>query len=142
MRREDQVCSFDQAKILDAKISQVVGCYASLFKYYMVRKRGFDDYRLAINLQDAFSIEELLEIQVGENDVHVFPAYTVSELGVLLGKYTVMRYCDDKNWRLYDEKGILSSWLMITDNEAQARAYALISLIESGEIDPSNLSLG
>jgi hypothetical protein len=143
MKIEDQVCSFEQAK-------KLVGMglnLDTLFRFYLLTNDH--DYRLARNLHEAYSFDELLEITTEGKEVNVFPAPTVAELGVLL-PYT---HPDNSDCRLVCVKGLYDFTVFyeplkgfprlqfIAVTEAQARAEALIWLIENKYLDPKTLTL-
>ena len=119
MRLEDQVCSLRQSQ----KLKELGVLLISALSYEV------DTGELVYNA-DGCPVEDLY-----------IPAYTVAELGVLLGKYTVMKYAGEKYWRLYDEKGVLREFIFSVENEAQARASALILLLENNYVKAENLKL-
>jgi hypothetical protein len=138
MKIEDQVINFEQAKrLLELGVNT-----NSLFKFFT---SGNDAPRLSINLYEAYSLDELQEGVT--NDVFIAQAYTVAELGVLLGRYSVVRVGDDdfEYWAIINLDNAMDivylSQYFDDASEAQARAEALIWLIENGFVKVEDLKL-
>jgi hypothetical protein len=131
MKIEDQVCSLEQAKTL---------------------------FKLGVNLKTVFRYGEWMDKSYHNifyssrpkgnefiNGYTFFPAPTVAELGVLLPQYvnvqeTSLFLCQDKR------EGIFIVWYptlqtFSNKHEAQARAAALIWLIDNDKINPKTLKL-
>jgi hypothetical protein len=132
MRIEDQVITFDQAALIYSHGVRIDNC---LFHWCQNKHTGENKIFLA-------------EISPPSYEwVYLFPAYTVAELGVLLGigtrlSHDVTKCGFNDNW-LVGEKFGNSTTHIVTDveNEAQARAAALIWLIENGHIKVEDLKL-
>ena len=122
--REDHVCSFLQAR-------KLLSLGLNLETYWFYRPNG-----TLINV-DSFhwAAESYLS------------AYTTTELGVLLGKYQVIKIVtssSDSQFNISNDSNTFSVWLSGEfDNkpEARVRAEALIFLIESENILVNDLKL-
>jgi hypothetical protein len=123
MKLEDQVCSFEQAERLKNLIAalQTYFCYSDTGRIF-IREAFSDIFPEAI----------------------FYPAPTVAEFGVLLGKYKVKGNFYGKQWTLYQTEPFYFDLLdicPINTQEAQARAEALIWLIENDLLIPGELKL-
>jgi hypothetical protein len=130
MKIEDQVCSFEQAKKL-----HLLG-----LKVETIHRHGEWKDNIYHNL---FSTRKPKPFSKN-NGFTYYPAPTVAELGVLLGKYKLKENFYGKHWVLYQTEPFYFDLLdicPIDTPEAQARAEALIWLIENGYIDPKTLTL-
>ena len=150
MRIEDQVCTFDQAKKLDKYLPRP---YDSLFRYYEINSNGVG--HLGSKLHDIFPDDQVEKFDNGS--VSAYAAYTVAELGVLLPssiivssvKYYQKTKKIDHRFQCFYHKAFHDSfgpngfvphrdWYQA---EAEARAAALIWLIENGYVKVEDLKL-
>ena len=125
MKLENQVCSFDQAALFYSRGVR----HETAFWWFQDKKTGKN------------IVLPVTQYMLPDNWEKMYPAYNVAELGVLLGKYNVMRYSFDENWRLYNDKEILVIWLGIFEHEAHARADAFIHLLDNGVLKAGDLKL-
>jgi hypothetical protein len=135
MKLEDQCCAVEQARELVRLGVNIETCFE-----WVRLESDCIDYQLDNWTEPVLMSREMREACEAHIVFH-YPAPTVGELGVLLGKFTVMKYANDKCWRLYDDKGILRKCISQVNNEAQARADALIWLIRDNYITPGELKL-
>lgn len=117
MRLEDQVCTFEQAKILNT-----LGCKASShYSYYTA-----DGVNWELIPTSMVTIDP-------EYDTIAYYAYTAAELGVLLGEHT------------NDVVFVNGEWSFVIGRsegtEASERASALIWRIGNGYAKPEDLKL-
>lgn len=142
MKLEKQVCSFTQAK----KLAELSLCVDSLFNW-------------KLTTEGSESISEVVFSQTEKIvPADLLPALTVAELGLLLP--SVVQYDEDEDYYLQGSIGNREGefyyiWFQSSldnvewelfpsiekDTEAEARAEALIWLIENGYVDPKTLTL-
>ncbi len=142
MRLEEQVCSMEQAKKLVDLGLQLSTCY-----YWL------EQGNVGMETQTLLSESDITSIA----DAHFYPAPTVAELGILLpteitdededyylqgsigdrrGEFFYIWFqsaLDNIEWELFPA--------IEKDTEAEARAEALIWLLENGMVKPENLRL-
>lgn len=122
--REHYVCSFSQAR-------KLLSLGLNLETYWFYRKNG--------TLMNVDSFHWASESYL--------PAYTTTELGVLLGKYQVTKIVmgsDNQLFNISNDSNTFSLWLSGEFNnkpEAQVRAEVLICLINSKDISVDDLKL-
>ena len=132
MKLEDQVCTFEQARKFRYKLR------LNLESFFVYEDGAISkDKPLYVRSQHTNHIK-----RVEGYGVRYLPAYTVAELGVLLGKYQLVKF--DNRWQIC--KRIVHPIIMLGVNridlpEAQARADALIWLIEEDFIKAEDLKL-
>ena len=122
MKIKDQICSFEQAK----KLLELGVKLNTLWSYWT---------------PDGYENEKIVVYQADLYEHPYYPAPTVAEFGVLLGDFQVgFHWWDIK---LYYVQLFLDGILMECrkETEAQARAEALIWLIENRYIKPEDLKL-
>jgi hypothetical protein len=130
---EEQVCSFDQASLIYSHGLRLDNCLL----HWCQNKH---------TEQNKLFLAEISPPTYGW--VYLFPAYTVAELGVLLGDWLYhirvdIGLCDN------DETTGFCNFCFAFENEefeyfkteAQARAGALIWLIENNHLKPEDLKL-
>lgn len=130
MKLEDQVCTFEQAKIFEK-----LGVNAkSLFVWVKDRQTHQNTLSFGVEVLPADKFNGL-------------KAYTVAELGILLGKFRVVRIKQhgegDPYFRLESLDFTITNYIPIFGEltEAQARAECLIYLINQKLINPKTLTL-
>jgi len=144
MKPEDKVCSFEQAKRLNEFKLFEGALYSTTYRYYVID--GIEGHRLASRLDEAYSFDELQEV-ISENrwKLEIFPAPDVAELGILLGKFHLMKVLpvDPMDWVLISLDFTINGFITLqnTETEAQARADALIYLLNEKILLPENLKL-
>lgn len=127
----DQVCSFQQA-------NEIAG-YVKLethFSYIIFESEDEDSAKLVTTF----------EANNAPGDYIVIPAPNVAELGILLGPYQVFYRrepeIDENYWGIYYDYNLPIVWLpgeFDDKPEAQARADALIWLVENDKADDLGL---
>lgn len=135
MKIEDQVCSFEQAK----KLPQIGD---SLFVW--VKKNPDSNLKL-MSREDWFLSKEVCRRFPWD----AWDAYTVAELGVLLGRYQVVKVhdyeADEEYWSITNlDNGLDIVWLpgdFDGKGENEARADALIWLLDNGHLKAEDLKL-
>lgn len=125
MKLEDQVCRFAQGVILKER-----GVEARPQFYWYEKNNGFQTW---IELTNALSLNHTQKKA---------PAYTSSELGVLLSGYQVIKLAFNNDWLVIDKYGTSTVHKILSiELEVHAKASALIWLIKNDFIDPKKLQL-
>jgi hypothetical protein len=132
MKMEDRVCSFDQAK----KLFELIGNKGPFFSW----EYGSHKKRWYVAIHD--------EEWAYQTNRKWYPAYTVAELGLMLPEYVEIYNGDEDIFVAHGDfatlvigEGYWQSHGEEFNTEAQARASALIWLLENDYIKPENIKL-
>jgi hypothetical protein len=126
MRIEDQVCSKDQGR----KLFKLGVKIQTIYEWW---EHSCGNYDLNRSPTPGF-----IEIP---NGTKIYAAPTVAELGILLSGYIVIRYQFDSEWRIYTPDGKELIQFLSSENEALARAEALILLLGNEYLKSEDLKL-
>lgn len=142
MKLENQVCTALQGE----RLSELGVNAPSTFMHTLLKQRTGNKWFISMLVGDLNGIYVIGECCGIENPtfnieqaIEKHPAYTVSELGVMLrSAHDTMRLeAEQSKWRGYDDFGRDYPTLNnLFDTEAKARAAMLISLIINGGITP------
>lgn len=128
MKLEDQVCSYEQAAELDHLIKEKDSCF-----YWC----GDSSKAVLMSSENLMAADEASMLR--SLDYIQFPAYTVAELGEMLGRYQVVKVKDieveEEYWAITDlDIDFNITWMsgeFDDKRENEARAEALIFLLEN-----------
>lgn len=127
MRLENQVCTFEQANKLAGHFR-----LESLFAYYVNQTTK----------ENGVALTTILESNPRNGDI-LYPAYTVAELGFVLWWINIIKIEIDVSRKCFHLYNIYLEYYIKRniENEAQARAEALIWLIENNLIKVEDFKL-